>query len=310
MKFGILGDAKISRNQVIPAIRAAGHDLIQLGRRDPSVPSTDPIYTDVLQTDYAAVLANPDIDIIYNPLPNHLHVPWSVRALQAGKHVLCEKPAAYSMADLDKLEAATKASGKYFYEAYMIRHHPQWDWIANVDLGHKSVLHTAFTYPEREPGNIRNFAAFGGGPLLDIGCYAVMAGILIFGTTAPQSLQSVVVLDPAHDVDCMVSGLLIWPDNQHLTFTVASNAGPIQSLQLAGTKGYARLDIPFNPGAVATASLNRGVLGEDERISFPACNQYQIMIENVVSAIQMDSKPDFKISRIVTETLIKLRGNL
>ena len=106
MKFGVLGDAKISRTKVIPAILSAGHEVVQIGRRDPSTPSPDPIYQGIPQTSYDDVLANTDIDAIYNPLPNHLHVPMSVAALQAGKHVLCEKPVALNTAELDELVKA------------------------------------------------------------------------------------------------------------------------------------------------------------------------------------------------------------
>jgi predicted dehydrogenase len=100
MKFGILGDAKIAREKVIPAIRSAGHDVIALGRRSPDAKAADPVYDGVVQTDYDGVLAHPDVDIIYNPLPNHLHVPWSIKAMRADKHVICEKPIALNHGEL------------------------------------------------------------------------------------------------------------------------------------------------------------------------------------------------------------------
>ena len=129
MKFGLLGDAKIAREKVIPAIRSTGHDVIALGRRTPVAKAGDPVYDGVEQTNYDGVLAHPDVDIIYNPLPNHLHVPWSIKAMQADKHVICEKPIALNRGELQQLEDAAEATGRYVYEGFMIRHHPQWKWL-------------------------------------------------------------------------------------------------------------------------------------------------------------------------------------
>ena len=137
MKFGILGDAKIAREKVIPAIRTAGHDVIALGRRTPMAKADDPVYDGVEQTNYDGVLAHPDVDIIYNPLPNHLHVPWSIKAMQADKHVICEKPIALNRVELQQLEDAAKATGRYVYEGFMIRHHPQWKWLPEAPIGRR-----------------------------------------------------------------------------------------------------------------------------------------------------------------------------
>jgi len=134
MKFGVLGDAKIAREKLLPAIRAAGHEVTHLGRRDPSG-GADPVWGDVRVSTYEAMLADPDIDDVYNPLPNHLHVPMSIAALEAGKPVICEKPVALSVEELDRLAAVAARTGLYLYDGYMVRYHPQWDWLRSLDLG-------------------------------------------------------------------------------------------------------------------------------------------------------------------------------
>ena len=122
------------------------------------------------------------MDAIYNPLPNHLHVPWSVRALETGKPVLSEKPVALSLAEMDLLETAARSSGLYLYDGYMVRYHPQWDWI-KLDVGTRKIVNAHFSYPPQPEGNIRNIAAWGGGPIWDIGCYCLLSGMMLFDGT-------------------------------------------------------------------------------------------------------------------------------
>ena len=120
MKFGILGEAKIAREHVVPAILAAGHEVTHVGKRNPGQNPLPSVYKDAIETDYESLLSDPSIDAIYIPLPNHLHVPYSIKALEFGKHVLCEKPVALNLDELMKLEIAAKESGAFFYEAYMV----------------------------------------------------------------------------------------------------------------------------------------------------------------------------------------------
>lgn len=302
MKFGILGDAKIAREKVIPAIHAAGHEVIALGRRAPDARADDPIYAGVTQTDYDGVLANPDVEIIYNPLPNHLHVPWSIKAMQAGKHVICEKPIALNGAELQQLEDAAQRTGQYVYEGFMIRHHPQWKWVPEAPIGRAQGVQIVFAYPTLNADNIRNVPEYGGGPLYDIGCYAIMAGILIFGG-GPESITVQMVMDEAHGVENFASGLLVWPGNRHLTFTVSSSSALTQAVHVIGTEGAARLEVPFNPVGPTTGYLMRNSLGPGDAITFPDCDQYAVMIEDVIASIAAGERPDFAHSRIVTSCL-------
>jgi len=305
MRFGILGDAKIARQKLIPAIRKAGHEVIHLGRRNPDEPATDPVYDGVVQGSYESVLANPDVDIIYNPLPNHLHVPWSIKSLEAGKHVLCEKPIALNQAELDTLEAAAAKTGLYVYEGFMVRHHPQWHWLRNAPIGMAQGIHVIFAYPALAENNIRNVAEWGGGPLYDIGCYAIMAGIFVFGG-GPEDVIVKMAMDERHGVENFASGMLIWPGNRHLCFTVSSASGLTQSVQILGTEGSARLEIPFNPRGPSTGYLMQGKLGSGEAVRFADCDQYALMIDDLTAAIRGGIAPDFTHSRIVTACLERM----
>ena len=302
MKFGILGDAKIAREKVIPAIRSAGHDVIALGRRTPVAKAGDPVYDGVEQTNYDGVLAHPDVDIIYNPLPNHLHVPWSIKAMQADKHVICEKPIALNRGELQQLEDAAKATGRYVYEGFMIRHHPQWKWLPEAPIGRAQGVQIVFAYPTLSNDNIRNVPEYGGGPLYDIGCYAIMAGILIFGG-GPNSITVEMVMDDAHGVENFASGLLLWPGNRHLCFSISSSSALTQAVHVIGTEGAARLEVPFNPIGTTTGYLMRDGLGPGEAITFPDCDQYALMVEDIADSIDAGTRPDFAHSRIVTSCL-------
>ena len=165
MKFGILGEAKIAREWLVPAILDAGHEVTHIGRRNPGKEHLPSIYKGAIETDYKSLLSESSIDAIYNPLPNHLHVPYSIKALQSGKHVLCEKPVALTIEELLQLESVANENNSYFYEAFMVRSHPQWQWLQNLDIGEPQSAHFVFSYPQQPIGNYRNRAEDGGGPL-------------------------------------------------------------------------------------------------------------------------------------------------
>ena len=301
MKFGILGDAKIAREKILSAIVTAGHEIIQIGRRSPSE-GADPIWGDVSVVSYETLLANPEIDVIYNPLPNHLHADWTIKALEAGKPVLCEKPIALLEQDLDRLEEASRRTGLYIYDGFMIRFHPQWLWLKNLDLGQRQIIQVHFTYPPQPEGNVRNFAKYGGGPLWDIGGYCLMAGLILFGGT-PCLAGYTKVMEQALDVEKMASGIINFGSSQILNFTVSSSASLSQSLRLIGTKGWASLDVPFNPPEVAKAhyALEDGgkteLLSKGREIVFEPCDQYQLMVTDFVDALLEGRATDLSQSR-------------
>jgi len=228
MKFGILGEAKIAREWLVPAILDAGHEVTHIGRRNPGRETLHSIYKGAIETDYESLLSEPSIDAIYNPLPNHLHVLYSIAALKSGKHVLCEKPVALTLEELSQLESVANENNSYFYEAFMIRSHPQWHWLQNLDIGEPQSAHFVFSYPQQPTGNYRNRAEDGGGPLYDIGCYAILSGCLLFGGK-PEVISANAIMSIDFDVEKQVDAVLSWPNGAILNFTVSGSAALCQS---------------------------------------------------------------------------------
>ena len=306
MNFGILGEAKIAREYLVPAILQAGHEVTHIGRRNPGKETLPDIYQDVIETDYESLLSEPSIDAIYIPLPNHLHVPYSIAALKSGKHVLCEKPVALTLEELSQLESVANENSSYFYEAFMIRSHPQWHWLQNLDIGDPQSAHFVFSYPQQPTGNYRNRAEDGGGPLYDIGCYAILSGCLLFGGM-PEVISANAIMSIDFDVEKQVDAVLRWPNGAILNFTVSGSAALCQSLSVLGTNGWAKLNVPVNPPEVTHAYWSNGGLQEGTMVSFPACNQYKLMVDDFVSQANLGVASDFSISRVVTKTINEIQ---
>ena len=306
MKFGILGEAKIAREYLVPAILQAGHEVTHIGRRNPGKETLPDIYKGVIETDYESLLSEPSIDAIYNPLPNHLHVPYSIAALKSGKHVLCEKPVALTLEELSQLESVANENSSYFYEAFMIRSHPQWHWLQNLDIGDPQSAHFIFSYPQQPTGNYRNRVEDGGGPLYDIGCYAILSGCLLFGGM-PEVISANAIMSIDFDVEKQVDAVLRWPNGTILNFTVSGDAALCQSLSLLSLNGWAKLNVPVNPPEVTHAYWSNGGLQEGTKVSFPACNQYKLMVDDFVSQANLGVASDFSISRVVTKTINEIQ---
>ena len=306
MNFGILGEAKIAREYLVPAILQAGHEVTHIGRRNPGKETLPDIYKGVIETDYESLLSEPSIDAIYNPLPNHLHVPYSIAALKSGKHVLCEKPVALTLEELSQLESVANENSSYFYEAFMIRSHPQWHWLQNLDIGDPQSAHFIFSYPQQPTGNYRNRAEDGGGPLYDIGCYAILSGCLLFGGM-PEVISANAIMSIDFDIEKQVDAVLRWPNGAILNFTVSGDAALCQSLSVLSLNGWAKLNVPVNPPEVTHAYWSNGGLQEGTKVSFPACNQYKLMVDNFVSQANLGVASDFSISRVVTKTINEIQ---
>ena len=306
MKFGILGEAKIAREWLVPAILDAGHEVTHIGRRNPGKETLHSIYKGAIETDYESLLSESSIDAIYNPLPNHLHVPYSIKALQSGKHVLCEKPVALTIEELLQLESVANENNSYFYEAFMIRSHPQWHWLQNLDIGEPQSAHFVFSYPQQPTENYRNRAEDGGGPLYDIGCYAILSGCLLFGGM-PEVISANAIMSIDFDVEKQVDAVLRWPNGAILNFTVSGDAALCQSLSVLSLNGWAKLNVPVNPPEVTHAYWSNGGLQEGTKVSFPACNQYKLMVDDFVSQANLGVASDFSISRVVTKTINEIQ---
>jgi len=242
---------------------------------------------------YEELLADPEIEAIYNPLPNHMHVTWTAQAARAGKHVLCEKPIALTAAEAETLVAVQRETGKLIAEAFMVRSHPQWQqaktWIDGGRIGDLISVQTAFSYFNRDATNIRNKKDVGGGALYDIGCYAVNTSRYLYGRE-PQRAIALVERDPEFGTDRLTSGMLDF-GGAHLVFTCSTQGVAYQRVNAFGTKGRLEIEIPFNAPADRPCKifLDDGSTldcSSAKTTTFPTVNQYGLQSEAFSRAIR------------------------
>ena len=300
VRWGILSTANIGMQKVIPGmLKSSLLEVAAIGSRDPEKAraAAAKLGIAVAHGSYEALLADPGIEAIYNPLPNHLHVPLTLAAARAGKHVLCEKPMAIHAADLDVLRPF--ASKVHIREAFMVRYHPQWlaarELVRAHSIGALRFIHVPFSYFNADPGNVRNMADIGGGALYDIGCYAITAGRWFFEAD-PERVVATVDRDPVFKTDCCTSGLLDFGAGRQLAFSVATQAAPYQRIQLVGTRGRIEIEIPFNaPPDIACRIFVDDASGLDGRgirtVTLPVVDQYQLQAEAFSQAVR-NEQPD------------------
>lgn len=251
VRWGILGTATIAQNWIVPAIRASeANELVAVASRDLARARDLAIDCDIPTAygSYEELLADPSVDAVYNPLPNHLHVPLSIKALEAGKHVLCEKPIGLDAADATQLlKAAERFPDQIAMEAFMYRFHPQWKkirlMVEKQALGTMRTVHSQFTYSKTEPSNIRNRPEWGGGGLMDIGTYCISASRLLFNAE-PLRVCARLTMHPEHGVDVVASGILQFEDGE-ATFSCATEVEPSQMVMAVGERGSLHLENPF-----------------------------------------------------------------
>ena len=284
LRWGVLSTAKIGREKVIPALQASQHNaVVAICSRDlqNARATADALGIAQAYGSYEDMLADPQIDAIYNPLPNHLHVDWSIKALQAGKHVLCEKPLGLNTADAQRLVDAARAHPHLkVMEAFMYRFHPQWQLAKKlVDdgaIGKLYAVHSHFSYNNREPDNIRNKAEWGGGALLDIGCYSVSLSRWLFNEE-PNNVLGQITPMPGEEVDCLTSGIMEFPAGT-ASFTAATKIEAQQYAEAFGDQGSLYIERPFyNDSGLPVQKIritrNRVV----EEIEVPDNNHYGAM---------------------------------
>ena len=247
----MLGASKFAINKCVPGIQASALcDVSAIASRDLKKAKDAADKLDIASSygSYEELLADPTVDVIYIPLPNHLHVPWAIAAAKAGKHVLCEKPLAMTVDEVKLLIAARDATGVVVGEAFMVRTHPQWlrarDLAASGRIGELRAATGFFSYTNVDPLNIRNRADAGGGAIWDIGCYPVTTARLVFGTE-PVRVAAAIVRDPEFGTDRLSSFILEFPAG-HAIFTCSTQLVPYQRMQFMGTKGRIEMEIPFN----------------------------------------------------------------
>lgn len=308
IRWGILSTAKIARTALIPALHTSQfNEVSAVGSRDLASARqyADELGIPKAYGSYEALLADPDIDAIYNPLPNHLHVDWSIKALQAGKHVLCEKPLGVDTRDAERLlEAAAQYPALKVMEAFMYRFHPQWQEVKRLlgdgRIGKLRHVQAHFSYNNRDAGNIRNLRTMGGGGLLDIGCYCISVSRLLFNSE-PQRVLGQITPFADQEVDCLVSGVLEFAEG-NASITASTKIEPMQYVEAYGEAGSLRIELPFNPLPQYAARLLLKNERSETLIEVPAANQYSLMAdafaESIINNTQVPTPLDDAIANM------------
>lgn len=291
IRWGILSTAKIGREKVIPAMQAGNLcDVVAIASRNEEQGKlvAGRLNIPVVYDSYDKLLNDPQIDAVYIPLPNHLHVEWAIKSLQAGKHVLCEKPIGLSLVEAKQLlQAAQQKPQLKIMEAFMYRFHPQWiqskKMVKDGTIGELKTIQSFFSYYNTDSNNIRNIKEAGGGGMMDIGCYCVSLSRFIFDEE-PASVSGNVEYDPVLQTDRMASGTLDFSAGT-ASFTCSTQLVPYQRVNILGTTGRIEIEIPFNaPTDKPTRIWLHTKDGADE-IIFDTANQYTIQCDLFSKAI-------------------------
>src|ERR1700726_2568792 len=286
VSWGVLGVANIAVKKVLPAMqRGEWCQIAAIASRDlqRAEQAAKELGISKFYGSYEELLADPEIEAVYNPLPNHLHVPWSIKAAEAGKHVLCEKPIGLTVPEAMSLLRTRDRTGVKIEEAFMVRTHPQWckaiDLVKTKKIGEVRSVMGYFSYFNQDPKNIRNIRDYGGGALMDIGCYLVYVSRLIFGEE-PARVVANIERDPEMGTDILTSGILHFPSGQSI-FACSTQVAPYQRVQIIGTKGRIEIEIPFNAPPDRPCRIFRDEGGDlsgrsAEVLEFEVCDQYTI----------------------------------
>jgi predicted dehydrogenase len=318
IRWGVLGVAAIATGRFIPAMKAAqSARLVGIASRsaDRARAAAEEFGIPQHFGSYEALLADPHIDAVYVPLPNHLHVEWAVRALEAGKHVLCEKPLCLSARDVVTLQAARARTGLHIEEAFSYRNHPQWAKIAEVlasgAIGAPRAVQCTLAKQFLDPGDIRNNPDQGGGALYDLGSYAISSCSVVFGGP-PNRVIAAIDRDPEWKIDRLSTVLLDYGD-RHASFTVGTQSGPSawgahQQFSILAAKGWLRCDFPYAHGRPTVCRIHVGdhtSVGGIETVAyaFEPVNQYTLQTERFSRYLLGEAVPCWPIE----DALITLR---
>jgi predicted dehydrogenase len=296
VRWGILGVAKIAVEKLIPAIQRGETGVVAaIASRSADKAAAAAARFGIARAhgSYEALLADPAIDAVYIPLPNHLHVPWSVRAMEAGKHVLCEKPIALHAREAAQLVAARERTGRLVMEAVMVRTHPRWlgarEIVRSGRLGQLRSMIGFFSYFNESPENVRHQPDMGGGGLLDIGFYPVTMSRFIFAAE-PRRVMGLLDIDARFGVDRLASAILEFPAG-HAVFTCSTQLAPHQSLDILGTRGRIAMEIPWSmpherPSRLLVEDGSRASGEGPVEVWFPACDQWGEECDRFCEAIR------------------------
>jgi predicted dehydrogenase len=324
LRWGILSTAVIARRKVVPGIRGARRcEIVAIASRDGEVAERVAAELDIprAHASYEALLADPDVDAVYIPVPNHLHAEWSIAAARAGKHVLCEKPLALNSADARRMVDVAHAEGVHLMEALMYRLHPSWmavhEMVASGRIGRLTSVQSWFSYYNDDAANIRNIREAGGGALFDIGAYCVNLSRWLF-EDEPIGVAAALVRDPTLAVDVLTSAILTFP-NGIASFTCSTRAEDDQRVHIYGTDGRISIGIPFNippdrPTEVfVTAGGDPPVAPDTEVLTFATADPYtaeaERFAEAVLEGLPTPIPPDDAIANLaVIERILQAAG--
>ncbi len=310
VRWGIVSTADIGVKKVIPGIMKSEHSqVVALGSRDlgraQEALKTLGLPNAKAHGSYEALFADPNVDAIYNPLPNHLHVPMTLAAARAGKHVLCEKPISITAREAEELRTAPRDI--LITEAFMVRYHPQWqrarEIVRSGELGELHLVRGAFFYYLDDPTNVRNLADIGGGGLLDVGCYCVIAGRYFF-QAEPKRVVALVDRDPTFKTDRLASVIADFGNGRQLSFVCGTQTAGRQTVELLGTKANLEIVIPFNAplGEKTAITVGSGVdLDLYRREIMPAVDQYTAQAEAFALAVLGEVKLPYGIEDAITQ---------
>jgi predicted dehydrogenase len=296
LRWGVLSTASIARTKVIPGLRRSERgEVVAIASRDATLAERVASQLDIptAHGSYESLLADPTVDAVYIPLPNHLHAAWTIAAVRAGKHVLCEKPLAMTATDAERMVAAAEEADVVLMEAFMYRHHPSWlaarRLVAEGRIGRLVAIQSWFSYFNEDPTNIRNLLEAGGGALFDIGCYCVNLSRMLFDAE-PVRVQAAVRRDPLNATDIVTAAILEFPDGI-AGFTCSTRAEDDQRVDIYGTAGRISIEIPFNipPDRTTRIFVASGgdppVAPDTETLSFEAADPYAAEADRFAEAV-------------------------
>ena len=310
VRWGIVSTADIGVKKVIPGIMKSEHSqVVALGSRDlgraQEALKTLGLPNAKAHGSYEALFADPNVDAIYNPLPNHLHVPMTLAAARAGKHVLCEKPISITAREAEELRTAPRDI--LITEAFMVRYHPQWqrarEIVRSGELGELHLVRGAFFYYLDDPTNVRNLADIGGGGLLDVGCYCVIAGRYFF-QAEPKRVVALVDRDPTFKTDRLASVIADFGNGRQLSFVCGTQTAGRQTVELLGTKANLEIVIPFNAPLDEKTAITVGSGPQRDlyrREVIPEIDQYTAQAEAFALAVLGKTKPPYGVEDAITQ---------
>ena len=306
IQWGILSTANIGIKRVIPAILSGERGVISaIASRSASRAAEIAARFAIPRShgSYEALLNDSSIDAIYNALPNHLHVEWTVKALNAGKHVLCEKPLGIRASQTQAIVEARDRSQKQVIEAFMVRHHPQWhrarELVRAGRIGTVRNIQSAFLFTVLDPNNVRNQAELGGGALYDVGCYPLVTARYVFGGE-PTRVIALIHRDAKLGVDTLSSGLLEFPGGGQLVFSSALRLAAYQRVTILGTDGRIEMPVPFTPAKdlACRITIDSGASLDGASAvfeDFPAVDQYALQCDAAAAVFLGETRQEFPI---------------